>query len=47
LRHDKKIVLLPMSPEAIVRDDIARAAKAKSENNKLSSRLLISKMRYD
>jgi hypothetical protein len=33
--HDKKIVLLPMSPEAIVHDDIARAAKAKSENNKI------------
>jgi hypothetical protein len=32
----KKIVLLPMSPEAIVRDDIARAAKAKSENNKIA-----------
>jgi hypothetical protein len=24
-----------MSPEAVVRDDIARAAKAKSENNKI------------
>jgi hypothetical protein len=35
LHHDKRIVLLPMSPEAIVRDDIARAAKAKSENNKI------------
>jgi hypothetical protein len=35
LHHDKKIVLLPMSPEAIVRDDIARADKAKSENNKI------------
>jgi hypothetical protein len=35
LHHDKKIVLLPMSPKAIVRDDIARAAKAKSENNKI------------
>jgi hypothetical protein len=35
LHHDKKIVLLPMSPEAIVHDDIARAAKAKSENNKI------------
>jgi hypothetical protein len=35
LHHDKKIVLLPISPEAIVRDDIARAAKAKSENNKI------------
>jgi hypothetical protein len=35
LHHDKKIVLLPMSPETIVRDDIARAAKAKSENNKI------------
>jgi hypothetical protein len=35
LHHDKKIVLLPMSPEAIVRGDTARAAKAKSENNKI------------
>jgi hypothetical protein len=35
LHHDKKIMLLPMSPEAIVSDDIARAAKAKSENNKI------------
>jgi hypothetical protein len=34
--HDKKIVLLPMSPEAIVRDDIAKAANAKIENNKIS-----------
>jgi hypothetical protein len=25
-----------MSPEAIVRDDIAKAAKAKTENNKIS-----------
>ena len=29
LHHDKKIVLLPMSPEVIVRDDLARARKAK------------------
>jgi hypothetical protein len=35
LHHDKKIVLLPMSPEAIVHDDTARAAKAKSETNKI------------
>jgi hypothetical protein len=35
LHHDKKIVLLPMSPEAIVHDDITRAAKAKSETNKI------------
>src|SRR5438105_397131 len=34
LQHDKKIILLPMSPEAIVHDDVARAAKAKSESNK-------------
>jgi hypothetical protein len=34
--NDKKIALLPMSPEAIVRDDIAKAAKAKTENNKNS-----------
>jgi hypothetical protein len=35
LHHDKKIVLLPMTPEAIVHDDIVRAAKAKRENNKI------------
>jgi hypothetical protein len=35
LHHDKKIVLLPMSSEAIVPDDIARADKAKSANNKI------------
>jgi hypothetical protein len=35
LHHDKKIVLLPMSSEAIVCDDIARAVKDKSENNKI------------
>jgi hypothetical protein len=34
--HDKKIALLPMSPEAIMRDDIAKAAKTKTENNKIS-----------
>jgi hypothetical protein len=28
-------MLLPMSPEIIVRDDIARAATAKIENNKV------------
>jgi hypothetical protein len=35
MHHDKKIVVLPISPEAIVRDDISRTAKAKSENNKI------------
>ncbi len=34
IHHDKKIILLPMSPEAIVRDDVAKATKAKTENNK-------------
>lgn len=28
LHHDKKIVLLPMSPKAILHDDVAKAAKA-------------------
>jgi hypothetical protein len=36
LYHDKKIVLLPISHEAIVRDDTTRAAKAKSETNKIN-----------
>jgi hypothetical protein len=35
MHNDKKILLLPMSPEAIVRDDIAKAAKAKIANNKI------------
>jgi hypothetical protein len=35
LHHDKKIVLFPISPESIVCDDIARAAKTKSANNKI------------
>jgi hypothetical protein len=34
IHHDKKIILLSMSPEAIVRDDVAKATKAKTENNK-------------
>jgi hypothetical protein len=34
IHHDKKIILLPMSPEAIVRDDVAKATKDKTENNK-------------
>jgi hypothetical protein len=33
LFHDKKIVLHPMSPEAIVQDDLARARKNKSQDN--------------
>ena len=35
IHHDKKFILLPMSPEAIVRDDIAKAAKDKTENTKI------------
>ena len=42
---DKKLVLLPMSPEAIVHDDIAKAAKDKTENTKLSNLLQVRKMR--
>jgi hypothetical protein len=34
LHHDKKIVLLPMTPEAILCDDVAEAAKAKIASNK-------------
>jgi hypothetical protein len=34
IHHDKKIIFLPMSPKAIVRDDVAKATKAKTENNK-------------
>ena len=33
LYHDKKIVLHPMSPEAIVQDDVARARKIKSQDH--------------
>jgi hypothetical protein len=34
VHNDKKILLLPMSPDAIARDDIAKAAKAKTESTK-------------
>jgi hypothetical protein len=34
LYHDRKLVLHPISPEAIMRNDVAKAAKAKSESNK-------------
>jgi hypothetical protein len=34
IQHDKKIILLPMYPEATVRDDVAKATKAKTQNNK-------------
>ena len=34
IHHDKKIVLLPMSPEDIVRDDVAKAKKTKTEIDK-------------
>lgn len=40
LHHDKKIVLLPMSPKAILHDDVAKAANAK-----LTNLLLFKKMR--
>jgi hypothetical protein len=33
LFHDKKIMLHPMSPEAIMQSDVAKAAKAKCERN--------------
>ena len=32
--HDEKIVLLPMSPKAIVRDDVAKAKKTQTEIDK-------------
>ena len=34
IHHDKKIVLLPMSPKAIARDDVAKAKKIKTEIDK-------------
>jgi hypothetical protein len=34
IHHDKKIILLPMSPKAIVCDDVAKPTKAKTKNNK-------------
>jgi hypothetical protein len=34
LHHDKKIVLHPMSPEAIMHDDVAAAKKTKSHDRK-------------
>src|ERR1041385_2694921 len=34
VHQDKNITLFPMSPEQIVKDDLARASKAKQEKNK-------------
>ena len=33
LYHDKKIVLHPMSPEAVMQDDVSRTKKIKSEEH--------------
>ena len=43
LHHDKKIVLLPMSPEAILRDDVAKAAKTTSANIKIDKSVAVNK----
>ena len=34
IHHKKKIILLPMYPEAIVHDEVAKAAKDTTKNNK-------------
>jgi hypothetical protein len=46
VHNDKKIVLHPMSPEAILRDELARARKFKNQEHVASERrLLLMKLR--
>jgi hypothetical protein len=44
IHHDKKIILLPMSPKAIVRDDVAKATKLKLRITRILKLLVITKM---
>ena len=43
VHHNKKIVLHPMSPKAIVQDDVARASKLKSQEHAKSENQIIAK----
>jgi hypothetical protein len=43
VHNDKKIVLLPMSPESILKDDLARASRAHNEGKKLSENQIVAK----
>ena len=40
VHKDKNIALLPMSPEQILKDDLARASKAKQEQNKSENQIV-------
>jgi hypothetical protein len=43
VHNDKPIVLLPMSPKSILKDDLARASRAQDEQKKLSENLIVAK----
>ena len=43
MHHDKKIVLHPMSLEAIVKDDVAKASKLKSQEHAKSENHIAAK----
>jgi hypothetical protein len=39
VHNDKPIMLLPMSPESILKDDLARASRTHNEEKKMSEKL--------
>jgi hypothetical protein len=43
VHNDKPIVLLPMSPESILKDDLARASRTHTEQKKMSENQIIAK----
>jgi hypothetical protein len=43
MHHDKKIVLHPMSPDAIVKDDVAKTSKLKSQEHAKSENHIAAK----
>lgn len=43
VHNDKPIVLLPMSLESILKDDLARASRAHNEQKKLSENLIVAR----
>jgi hypothetical protein len=43
VHNDKPIVLLPMSPESILKDNLARASRTHTEQKKLSENQIIAK----
>jgi hypothetical protein len=44
VHNDKPIVLLPMSPESILKDDLARASRRHTEQKKMSENQIIAKV---